>query len=146
MDPIIKLEGIWKLFGKVIALEAISLQLYPGEVHCLLGDNGAGKSTLIKILSGVHSQTRGRFLFEGKTIVLNSPRQALDLGIATVFQDLAMLSVMSVTRNFFLGREPKKSLGPIQIFDFECAAIITTEELRLCTLAVELPDVAPVDD
>ena len=70
MDPIIKLEGIWKLFGKVIALEAISLQLYPGEVHCLLGDNGAGKSTLIKILSGVHSQTRGRFLFEGKTIVL----------------------------------------------------------------------------
>jgi len=96
MDPIIKLEGIWKRFGKVIALEDISFQLYPGEVHCLLGDNGAGKSTLIKILSGVHRQTRGQFLFEGKTIDLDSPRRALDLGIATVFQDLAMLSLMSI--------------------------------------------------
>src|ERR1700739_3913603 len=130
MDPIIKLDGISKQFGKVNALEDISLQLYPGEVHCLLGDNGAGKSTLIKILSGVHSQTRGRFLFEGKTIVLNSPRQALDLGIATVFQDLAMLSLMSVTRNFFLGREPKKRLGLVEVFDSKDAAQVTAEELR----------------
>ncbi|HXM03858.1 MAG TPA: ATP-binding cassette domain-containing protein [Chthoniobacterales bacterium] len=101
MEPIIKLEGISKQFGKVNALEDISFQLYPGEVHCLLGDNGAGKSTLIKILSGVHRPTRGQFLFETKPVQLDSPRQALDLGIATVFQDLAMLSLMSITRNFF---------------------------------------------
>jgi simple sugar transport system ATP-binding protein len=130
MDPIIKLAGISKQFGKVNALEDISFELYPGEVHCLLGDNGAGKSTLIKILSGVHRPTRGEFLFEGKPVQLDSPRQALDLGIATVFQDLAMLSLMSITRNFFLGREPKKRLGPVQLFDSTYAAKITEEELR----------------
>jgi simple sugar transport system ATP-binding protein len=130
MDPIIKLEGISKQFGKVNALENISFELYPGEVHCLLGDNGAGKSTLIKILSGVHRPTRGQFLFEGKPVQLDSPRQALDLGIATVFQDLAMLSLMSITRNFFLGREPKKRLGPVQLFDSTYAAKVTEEELR----------------
>jgi simple sugar transport system ATP-binding protein len=130
MDPIIKLEGISKQFGKVNALEDISFQLYPGEVHCLLGDNGAGKSTLIKILSGVHRPTRGEFLFEGKPGHLDSPRQALDLGIATVFQDLAMLSLMSITRNFFLGREPKKRFGPVQLFDSKYAATVTEEELR----------------
>jgi simple sugar transport system ATP-binding protein len=130
MDPIIKLEGISKQFGKVNALEDISFELHPGEVHCLLGDNGAGKSTLIKILSGVHRPTRGEFLFEGKPVQLDSPRQALDLGIATVFQDLAMLSLMSITRNFFLGREPKKRLGPVQLFDSAYAAKITEEELR----------------
>jgi simple sugar transport system ATP-binding protein len=130
MDPIIKLDGISKQFGKVNALEDISFELYFGEVHCLLGDNGAGKSTLIKILSGVHRATRGQFLFEGKPIQLDSPRQALDLGIATVFQDLAMLSLMSITRNFFLGREPKKRLGPVQVFDSKYAAQVAEEELR----------------
>jgi simple sugar transport system ATP-binding protein len=130
MDPIIKLEGISKQFGKVNALEDISFQLYPGEVHCLLGDNGAGKSTLIKILSGVHRPTRGEFLFEETPVHLDSPRQALDLGIATVFQDLAMLSLMSITRNFFLGREPKKRFGPVQLFDSKYAATVTEEELR----------------
>src|SRR3984893_19538578 len=117
LEPIIELREIDKVFGKVTALQDISFQLFPGEVHCLLGDNGAGKSTLIKILSGVHRPSRGQFLFEEKPVQLDSPRQALDLGIATVFQDLAMLSLMSITRNFFLGREPKKSFGPIQIFD-----------------------------
>jgi simple sugar transport system ATP-binding protein len=130
MDPIIKLDAISKQFGKVNALEDISFELYPGEVHCLLGDNGAGKSTLIKILSGVHRPSRGQFLFEGKPVQLDSPRQALDLGIATVFQDLAMLSLMSITRNFFLGREPKKRLGPVQVFDSKYAAQVAEEELR----------------
>jgi simple sugar transport system ATP-binding protein len=130
MDPIIELKAISKQFGKVIALDDISFQLYPGDVHCLLGDNGAGKSTLIKILSGVHSPSRGEFFFEKRPVEFNSPREALDQGIATVFQDLAMLSLMSITRNFFLGREPKKRLGPIQLFDSKYAAKVTEEELR----------------
>jgi simple sugar transport system ATP-binding protein len=130
MDPIIELKQISKRFGKVVALDDISFQLYPGEVHCLLGDNGAGKSTLIKILSGVHPPSRGVFSFEGKPVEFNSPREALDLGIATVFQDLAMLSLMSITRNFFLGREPKKRFGPIQLFDSKHAVGITEEELK----------------
>jgi simple sugar transport system ATP-binding protein len=130
MDPIIELKQISKRFGKVVALDDISFQLYPGEVHCLLGDNGAGKSTLIKILSGVHPPSRGDFFFEGKPVAFKSPREALDLGIATVFQDLAMLSLMSITRNFFLGREPKKRFGPVQVFDSKHAAGITEEELK----------------
>jgi simple sugar transport system ATP-binding protein len=130
MDPIIELKQISKQFGKVVALDDISFQLYPSEVHCLLGDNGAGKSTLIKILSGVHPPSRGDFFFEGKPVEFKSPREALDMGIATVFQDLAMLSLMSITRNFFLGREPKKRLGPLQVFDSKGAAGITEDELR----------------
>ena len=130
MDPIIELKGISKQFGKVIALNDISFQLSAAEVHCLLGDNGAGKSTLIKILSGVHRPSRGEFLFEGKPIELHSPRQALDRGIATVFQDLAMLSLMSITRNFFLGREPNRRLGPVNLFDSKRAAAITGEQLK----------------
>jgi len=130
MDSIIELKGISKQFGKVVALDDISFRLQTNEVHCLLGDNGAGKSTLIKILSGVHRPTRGEFLFEGEPVDLDSPRQALDLGIATVFQDLAMLSLMSITRNFFLGREPKKRVGPINLFDSKRAAAITEDELK----------------
>jgi simple sugar transport system ATP-binding protein len=140
MDPIIELKAISKQFGRVIALDDISFQLYPGEVHCLLGDNGAGKSTLIKILSGVHTPSRGEFFFESKRVEFNSPRAALDQGIATVFQDLAMLSLMSITRNFFLGREPKKRLGPIQLFDSKYAAKVTEEELRKIGIKIRDPD------
>src|SRR6267378_8712320 len=127
LDPIIELREIDKVFGKVTALQDISFRLYPSEVHCLLGDNGAGKSTLIKILSGVHRPTRGEFRFLNGPVELDSPRQALDLGIATVFQDLAMLPLMSITRNFFLGREPKKKFGPFILFDAGTASKITNE-------------------
>jgi len=130
MEPIIELKDIEKSFGKVNALQGISLKVHPAEVHCLLGDNGAGKSTMIKILSGVHQPTKGEFLFANKSVSLESPREALDLGIATVFQDLAMLPLMSITRNFFLGREPKKSFGPLKVFDTATAATTTLEELR----------------
>ena len=130
MEPIIELKDIEKSFGKVNALQGISLKVHPAEVHCLLGDNGAGKSTMIKILSGVHQPTKGEFLFANKPVSLQSPREALDLGIATVFQDLAMLPLMSITRNFFLGREPKKSFGPLKFFDTATAATTTLEELR----------------
>jgi len=130
MEPIIELKDIEKSFGKVNALQGISLKVHPAEVHCLLGDNGAGKSTMIKILSGVHQPTKGEFLFANKPVNLESPREALDLGIATVFQDLAMLPLMSITRNFFLGREPKKSFGPLKVFDTATATTTTLEELR----------------
>ncbi len=119
--PIIELRGVNKGFGSVIALTDINIAVEPGEVHCLLGDNGAGKSTLIKILSGVHQPTTGEILIDGQPTVLTSPRDALDRGIATVFQDLAMIPLMSITRNFFLGREPTKGWGPLRRIDMRKA-------------------------
>jgi simple sugar transport system ATP-binding protein len=140
--PIIELKDVTKTFGRVDALRGISVKIEAGEVHCLLGDNGAGKSTLIKILSGVHRPSQGTYEFEGKPVQLRSPREALDLGIATVFQDLAMLPLMSITRNFFLGREPEKKLGPIAVFDSRTASGITNEELRKIGISLRDPDQA----
>jgi len=140
--PIIELKDVKKIFGRVNALRGISVKIDAGEVHCLLGDNGAGKSTLIKILSGVHKPTEGVYEFEGKPVELSSPREALDMGIATVFQDLAMLPLMSITRNFFLGREPKKKLGPVAVFDSQKANAITNEELKKIGILIRDPDQA----
>ena len=104
-NPLIETKDLVKKFGSFTALNGVSLKVYPGEVHALLGDNGAGKSTLIKALSGVHQPTSGKILVEGNETKFNSPRDASEVGIGTVYQDLALNSLTSVTRNFFLGRE-----------------------------------------
>ncbi len=130
MTPLIEVEGISKFFGQVIALKDISMSVDAGEVLCLLGDNGAGKSTLIKTLSGVHRHDEGRMLIEGEEVKFNSPRDALDRGIATVFQDLAMIPLMGISRNFFLGREPTKGFGPFKRYDAAHADRVTREEMR----------------
>jgi simple sugar transport system ATP-binding protein len=130
MTPLIEVEGISKYFGQVIALKDISMSVDAGEVLCLLGDNGAGKSTLIKTLSGVHRHDEGRMLVEGEEVKFNSPRDALDRGIATVFQDLAMIPLMGISRNFFLGREPTKGFGPFKRYDAAHADRVTREEMR----------------
>ena len=104
--PVLEAREVSKDFGRVIALDKVSLSVRPGEVNCLLGDNGAGKSTLIKILSGVFQPDRGQMLIDGQPIQFSSPRDALDRGIATVYQDLAVLPLMSISRNFFVGSEP----------------------------------------
>ena len=130
MTPLIEVDGISKYFGQVIALKDISMSVDAGEVLCLLGDNGAGKSTLIKTLSGVHQHDEGRMLVEGEEVKFNSPRDALDRGIATVFQDLAMIPLMGISRNFFLGREPTKGVGPFKRYDAAHADRVTREEMR----------------
>ena len=130
MTPLIEVEGISKYFGQVIALKDISMSVSAGEVLCLLGDNGAGKSTLIKTLSGVHRHDEGRMLVEGEEVKFNSPRDALDRGIATVFQDLAMIPLMGISRNFFLGREPTKGFGPFKRYDSAHADRVTREALK----------------
>ncbi|MFK7891449.1 MAG: ATP-binding cassette domain-containing protein [Granulosicoccus sp.] len=104
-EPQIRIDQVSKRFGLFTALNGVSLDVYPGEVHALLGDNGAGKSTLIKILAGVHQPTDGRLIVEGKPQKFRSPRDATEAGIGTVYQDLALNPLMSVTRNFFMGRE-----------------------------------------
>jgi len=127
--PLIDVQHVSKIFGSVIALKDISMKVQAGEVMCLLGDNGAGKSTLIKILSGVHQPSEGRYLFEGKEMRFSSPRDALSVGIATVYQDLAMIPLMGISRNFFLGSEPTKGWGPFRRFNVKFADQVTREEL-----------------
>ncbi len=127
--PLIEVQNVSKIFGSVIALKDISMRVNAGEVMCLLGDNGAGKSTLIKILSGVHRPSDGHYMFEGKEVHFSSPRDALNAGIATVFQDLAMIPLMGISRNFFLGSEPTKGWGPFRRFDTKFADKVTREEL-----------------
>jgi len=136
--PLLEARGISKYFGHVVALEDISMDVRPGEVMCLLGDNGAGKSTLIKTFSGVHQPTEGTLLIDGEEVLLNSPRDAIDRGIATVYQDLAMIPLSGISRNFFLGREPTKGVGPFKRFDVAKADQVTREELK--KIGIELRD------
>ena len=137
--PLIDVQNISKQFGSVIALSGVSMAVLPSEVHCLLGDNGAGKSTLIKTLSGVHQPSAGQILIEGQPVQLGSPRDALDRGIATVFQDLAMIPLMSITRNFFMGRELTKGSGPARRFDVETANRVAREEMQKIGIDVRDP-------
>jgi ABC-type sugar transport system ATPase subunit len=103
--PVLSMRGVSKHFGAVAALTGIDLDVYAGEVVALVGDNGAGKSTLVKILSGVHPQDAGSVNFDGRDVSIHSPVDALNLGIATVFQDLALCDNLTVVDNLFLGRE-----------------------------------------
>ncbi|MHA7888033.1 MULTISPECIES: ATP-binding cassette domain-containing protein [Roseicyclus] len=141
-DPIVEMRGIEKHFGPVIALNGVSFDIRPGECHCLLGDNGAGKSTFIKTMSGVHKPTRGEILFEGRPMSFDSPRDAMEAGIATVYQDLAMIPLMSVTRNFWMGREPIRRVGPFKFMDFKTANAVTMEEMRKMGINLRSPDQA----
>lgn len=129
-EPLIELIDITKSFGPVIALNGVSVSVMPGECHCLLGDNGAGKSTFIKTMAGVHKPSSGQIRVNGQAVTFANPRDAMSAGIATVYQDLAMIPLMSVTRNFWMGREPRKRWGPFQFFDEEMATRVTMEEMR----------------
>jgi simple sugar transport system ATP-binding protein len=141
-QPLIETRRLSKYFGSVIAIKDISMFVHPGSVTCLLGDNGAGKSTLIKTLSGVYEPTEGEYLCDGEVIQLKSPRDALGLGIATVYQDLAMIPLLSVWRNFFLGSEPTKGWGPLRRFDVQRAKQITREELAKMGIDIRDPEQA----
>lgn len=138
--PLLEARGVSKYFGKVVALEGISMEVRPGQVMCLLGDNGAGKSTLIKTFSGVHQPTKGTMAVDGEPVVFQSPRDAMDRGVATVYQDLAMIPLMGIARNFFIGREPTKGAGPFKRFDVKKAGQITREELG--KIGINLRDTA----
>ena len=141
-DPIIQMNNIQKHFGSVIALAGVSVDVLPGECHCLLGDNGAGKSTFIKTMSGVHKPTSGEILFEGKPMSFEDPRDAMEAGIATVHQHLAMIPLMSVSRNFFMGNEPVKKKFGINFLDQEKADKITMQEMRKMGINLRGPDQA----
>jgi simple sugar transport system ATP-binding protein len=129
-SPIMQLENVSRSFGNNLALNQVDLEVYPGEVHCLLGDNGAGKSTLIKIMSGVVTPTLGTIRFAGQPVTFSSPRDAQHYGIGTVHQDVGTIPLISVARNFFLGNEPTKGWGPFRRLDHASANRIALEQIH----------------
>ena len=133
--PLVRLTDAGKNYGNIIALQGVTLEVGGSEVTCVLGDNGAGKSTLIKIIAGLHQHTHGTYEVEGESVQFSSPREALDRGIATVYQDLAVVPLMPVWRNFFLGNEIRKGLA------MDIAGMRTTAKQELLDMGIDLRDV-----
>jgi simple sugar transport system ATP-binding protein len=136
---LLEVQGIGKRYGNIIALADVTTTVRAGEVTCVLGDNGAGKSTFIKILAGAHEHSDGTLLVEGVETKFSSPREALAVGIATVYQDLAVVPLMPVWRNFFLGSEVTKGWGPFRRMDI--AAMKATTKSELAAMGIDLRDV-----
>ncbi|AEY92987.1 ATP-binding cassette domain-containing protein [Streptomyces olivaceoviridis] len=128
--PLVELRGAGKSYGNIRALHGVDLRVHAGRVTCVLGDNGAGKSTLIKIISGLHQHTEGEFLVDAQPVRFTTPREALDRGIATVYQDLATVPLMPVWRNFFLGSELTKGPWPLRRLDIARMKETADRELR----------------
>jgi simple sugar transport system ATP-binding protein len=133
--PLVRLTDAGKNYGSIIALQGVTLDVGASEVTCVLGDNGAGKSTLIKIIAGLHQHTHGSYEVEGQSVKFGSPREALDRGIATVYQDLAVVPLMPVWRNFFLGNEVRK--GPAM----DIAGMRKMAKQELLDMGIDLRDV-----
>ncbi|MGN5630706.1 ATP-binding cassette domain-containing protein [Streptomyces sp. AC154] len=136
---LVELDHVSKYYGNIKALEDVSLEVHAGEISCVLGDNGAGKSTLIKIIAGLHRHDAGSFLVDGEETTLANPRDALDRGIATVYQDLAVVPLMPVWRNFFLGSEPTTGVGPFKRLDVRLMR--ETTRSALLRMGIDLRDV-----
>jgi len=137
---LVELDNIGKNYGNIIALGGITTSVDAGQVTCVLGDNGAGKSTLIKILAGAHQHTHGTLTVDGKEVNFKSPREALAAGIATVYQDLAVVPLMSIWRNFFLGSEPTTGFPPFRFIDEKKAKRIAVEEMAKMGIDVRDPE------
>jgi len=133
---ILQLTDVGKSYGNVHALRGVSLTVRQGEITCVLGDNGAGKSTLIKIIAGLHQHSEGVVRVSGEEVRFSSPRESLARGIATVYQDLALVPLMSVWRNFFMGAEMRK--GPLRSLDAASMKRIANEELL--RMGIDIPD------
>jgi simple sugar transport system ATP-binding protein len=133
--PLVRLVEAGKNYGNILALRGVNLEVGAGEVTCVLGDNGAGKSTLIKIIAGLHQHSEGTYEVSGEEVHFNSPREALDRGIATVYQDLAVVPLMPVWRNFFLGNEVRKGVR------MDIAFMRTTTKQELLDMGIDLRDV-----
>ncbi|MCT9112338.1 ATP-binding cassette domain-containing protein [Streptomyces mirabilis] len=136
---LVELDDVSKYYGNIRALEGVSLVVHAGEISCVLGDNGAGKSTLIKIIAGLHQHDAGTLSIEGEETRLTSPREALDRGIATVYQDLAVVPLMPVWRNFFLGSELSRGTGPFKRMDVD--RMRRTTRAELLRMGIDLRDV-----
>ena len=131
----IVLKNIYKNFGSINALKDVSMVTDSGKIHCVLGDNGAGKSTLVNIISGVFQPDQGEYTVDEKRVLFKDPRQALDAGISTVYQNLAIIPIMNIYRNFFLGNEPIH--GRLNTINKDFAIETTTKELKKFDIHIE---------
>jgi simple sugar transport system ATP-binding protein len=136
-EPLIEMTDVGKVYGSIRALRGVNLRVNAGEVTCVLGDNGAGKSTLIKIMSGLHPHSEGSLKVDGREVRFGSPREALDHGIATVYQDLAVVSLMEVWRNFFLGSELRTANLPFAPMKIKEMRQIADAELQKMGITVK---------
>jgi simple sugar transport system ATP-binding protein len=131
----IVLKNIYKNFGSISALKDISMVTDSGKIHCILGDNGAGKSTLVNIISGVFQPDQGEYKVNEKRVLFKNPRQALNTGISTVYQNLAIIPIMNIYRNFFLGNEPIR--GHLNTINKDFAIETTIKELKKFDINIE---------
>ncbi len=138
--PLIYMKGITQRFGLIEALCNVDFAINRQEIVGLLGDNGAGKSTLIKVLTGIHRPSSGRIYFDGKPVIIESPKKARRLGIETVYQDLALVNLMSVARNFYLGREPLRYVGPVPLLDQETMNTQSVDALANIGIDIRRPE------
>ena len=137
-DALLQVRGLTKRFGGLTAVDRVDLDVRPGEVVGLLGDNGAGKSTLIKMISGVYHPDEGQIFFQGRDVKMGSPMDALELGIETLYQDLALAENLNVYSNIFLGRErTKQFLGLIPVLDHDAMRKESSKVLK--RLEIEIP-------
>ena len=137
-EPLLALRGVGKSYGSFAALRNVSLSVRPREVTCILGDNGAGKSTLISIIAGLHRHDEGDYLVDGKPTHFASPREALDLGISAVYQTLALVPLMSIWRNFYLGSELVRKTGPFRRLDVD--TMMETASVELRRMGIDISD------
>lgn len=135
VEPLMQLRGIEKSFGALRALDKVDFSIYPGEVHALVGDNGAGKSTLVKTIAGAHQPDRGEILYKGKPVQFTTPSDAIRLGIATVYQDLALVGTRDVANNLFMGREPTR-YGMV-----DRAKMVSETQKMIAMLKIDIPSV-----
>ena len=133
-QPVLELRGVSKSFGAVQALYQVDFKVHPGEVQSLVGDNGAGKSTLIKCIAGIHPISEGEILFDGNPVNIHGPKDAADLGIEVVYQDLALADNLDVVQNMFLGREELEPLRTLDEVTMEARARDTLKSLSVTTI------------
>jgi len=139
-DPLIRMENIYKWFGKTYALKGVNFKIDDGETVGLVGSNGAGKSTLVKILSGNFPPDKGEIYFKGRRIEIRTPKDAINLGIETVHQDYSLIDERNVAQNLFLGREITKSIGPIKLLDMKRMKTIAMEKTKELGLNIPSSD------
>ncbi|MFC7018118.1 MULTISPECIES: ATP-binding cassette domain-containing protein [Haloarcula] len=137
-DVKVRFENIMKQFGRLVALESIDLTVRDGEILALVGDNGAGKSTLMNILCGVHEQTSGTVYYDGEPVTFSNPSEAREMGIETVYQDLALMNELDIATNVYMDQFPSRlSVGPVELIDWNETYRETAEILDYLNLDLD---------